>query len=180
MNRYIPAIPAALAVLLSACGSVGRDGGPSQAALPEPVRVPDGHRVSMETVGVGDLTYECREKPQAGGYEWFFVGPQAVLNDRNGRMVGKYFGPPATWESADGSKVTGTQVAVTSGGAGNIPLQLVKATPAMGKGAMGDVAYIQRLATKGGAAPSLQCDATSKGKREVVKYQADYLFWAKR
>jgi hypothetical protein len=77
----------------------------------------------------------------------------------------------------DGSKITATQLAVSPAGAGNIPLQLVKANPASGAGAMLGVTYIQRVATKGGVAPSSACDAAAKGKKETVKYQADYIFW---
>jgi hypothetical protein len=55
---------------------------------------------------------------------------------------------------------------------------LVKATPAEGNGAMSGVSYIQRVAVKGGVAPTTECSTANKGKREVVKYQADYIFWA--
>jgi hypothetical protein len=109
--------------------------------------------------------------------EWVFVGPNAVLNDRSGKQVGKYYGPPASWEAMDGSKVTATQVAVAPAGTGNLPYQLVKANPAMGSGAMTGVSYIQRVALKGGVAPASVCSPASKGAREIVKYQADYIFW---
>lgn len=172
-------LAAAGVLALTACGSAPRGTIFSQESLPEAVRVPAGHKVTMETVGVGELTYECREKAAAAGaFEWTFVGPVAALNDRAGKQVGKYYGPPATWESADGSKITGTQLAVAPAGAGNIPLQLVKANPASGSGAMSGVAYIQRVAIKGGAAPATACDANARNKREIVKYQADYIFWS--
>ena len=60
---------------------------------------------------------------------------------------------------------------------GNLALQLVKAEPAMGTGAMTGVSYIQRLNTKGGVAPATACDAAGKGKRQVVAYEADYVFY---
>ena len=151
----------------------------AQAGLPDSIKVPDGHKVALETTGVGEITYECRDKANAAGQtEWTFVGPKAVLNDRSGKTVGTYFGPPATWQANDGSKVTGTQLAVAPSSAGNLPYQLVKANPAEGKGAMSGVSYIQRVALKGGVAPSTACNAADKGKQEVVKYQADYIFWA--
>ena len=150
----------------------------SQDGLPDAVKVPAGHQVAMETVGVGEITYECRAKAaMAGEFEWVFVGPKAVLNDRSGKAVGKYFGPPATWESNDGSKLTGAQVAVAPGGAGNIPLQLVKGNAAMGAGAMTGTAYIQRVATRGGVAPASPCGAGAVGQKQIVSYQADYVFW---
>ena len=150
----------------------------SQASLPDAVRVPTGNKVAMETIGVGDITYECREKQAAADqFEWVFVGPNAVLNDRAGKALGRYYGPPATWESKDSSKLTGAQVAVAPAGAGNIPLQLVKANPAMGQGAMSGMTYIQRVATQGGVAPASACTAETKGRKEVVNYEADYIFW---
>jgi hypothetical protein len=151
----------------------------SQEGLPAAVQVPAGNKVAMETVGAGEITYQCREKQGAmGQYEWFFVGPKAMLSDRAGTRVGSYYGPPATWESMDGSRVTATQVAVAPAGAGNIAYQLVKANPAMGQGKMTGVTYIQRVATRGGVPPAAACAATNLGLSEVVKYQADYVFWS--
>ena len=171
----------ALAAALSACAGMQSGGSMSsysQASLPDPVKVPTGNKVALETVGVGEITYECRAKTDAPGtFEWAFVGPQADLNSRSGAKVGTYFGPPATWAANDGSKITGTQVAVSPAPAGNIPMQLVKANPASGPGAMMGVTYIQRVATKGGVAPADPCNSGAAGKKMVVKYQADYIFY---
>ena len=172
---------AALAAL-SACASNMSAPMPSmvysQDSLPATVQVPAGHKVAMETVGVGEITYECRANPDmAGQHTWVFAGPDAKLMDRSGKQVGKYFGPPATWESMDGSKLTATQLAVAPGGAGNIPLQLVKANPAMGMGAMNGVTHIQRVKTLGGMAPTSACAMSNMGAKQIVKYQADYIFW---
>lgn len=173
-------LTAAAAALLSACASQPMMSSPtySQAALPDAVKVPTGHRVALETVGVGQITYECRDKAGAPGtQEWVFVSPDALLLTRSGAMLGKYYGPPATWESQDGSKVSGAQLAVSPAMAGSIPLQLVKANPAMGSGVMTGVSYIQRVNTKGGVAPALPCGADTKGRKEIVKYEADYIFY---
>jgi predicted small lipoprotein YifL len=170
----------AAAASLAACSRMGMNKPMmfSQASLPDSVKVPTGHQVAMETVGAGDISYECRAKVNAPGqHEWVFVGPDARLTDRGGKQVGKYYGPPATWESMDGSRLTGTQVAVAPNGTGNIPFQLVKANPAMGSGAMQGVSYIQRVATQGGVAPAMPCGASSVGQKQVVKYQADYIFY---
>jgi hypothetical protein len=43
---------------------------------------------------------------------------------------------------------------------------------------MTGVSYIQRVALKGGVAPSAACTSANKGQREQVQYQADYIFWA--
>jgi hypothetical protein len=174
------ALTAAAACTLAACASGSMSMGKpyDQAMLPAAVQVPAGNKVALETVGTGQITYECRVKANMPGqYEWFFVGPDARLMDRNGKQIGKYYGPPATWESMDGSKVTATQVAVAPADATAIPLQLVKANPATGSGAMNGTTYIQRVATKGGVAPSMACGASNTGAKQVVQYQADYIFY---
>jgi Protein of unknown function (DUF3455) len=155
-----------------------------QSVLPVEVRVPTGHKIMLETVGIGEITYECRAKASMPGqFEWVFVGPDAKLMNRSGTQIGKYYGPPATWEHSDASKLTGTQLAISNAGAGKIPHQLVKANAAsggmtaQGKGAMLGVSYIQRTATVGGVAPTTICSSNSNGSKEIVKYQADYIFW---
>lgn len=175
------ALGASALALLSACAAppMAPMATPfSQTSLPTAVQVPAGHVVALETVGAGEITYECREKAAAmGQHEWVFVGPSATLRNRQGQAIGRYFGPPATWAANDGSAITGAQLAVAPAGDGNIPLQLVKANPAQGAGAMAGLSHIQRVATRGGVAPKAACGADSKGQRQVVQYQADYIFW---
>jgi len=172
------ALGAAVVLSLGACASAPSMAPFTQTGLPAAVQVPAGHKVALETVGVGDITYECRaKKDMAGQYEWFFVGPDAGLKGRKGERLGKYYGPPATWDFNDGSKVSGAQLAVAPNGSGNIPLQLVKANPAMGSGMAQGVSHIQRVATKGGVAPAAPCDAGTLGSKRVVTYTADYIFW---
>ena len=169
----------ALPVVISACAMTPPAMAPmvDNMALPEAVRVPAGHKATMTTVGKGEITYECRAKAgMAGAHEWVFVTPVATLADPQGKLVGKYYGGP-TWEASDGSKVTGKQVAVAPAMAGSIPLQLVKAEPAMGQGAMQGVSYIQRLKTQGGVAPAAPCSAETVGQKRQVAYQADYVFY---
>lgn len=175
------AATAVAAVVLAACG--GMPTAPtmasfSQDGLPDAVKVPAGNRIALETVGVGQITYECRAKANAvDQFEWVFVGPAADLNGRNGSKLGSYYGPPATWASSDGSSITGTQVAVAPATPGSIALQLVKANPASGPGAMMGVTFIQRVATQGGVAPTIVCNGSALGRKAIVKYQADYIFW---
>ena len=172
------ALSLVLVAALAACANQPMRAPFSQDMLPAAVKVPAGHTVAMETAAAGDITYQCRaKKDMADQFEWVFVGPDAKLNDRNGKQVGKYYGPPATWESMDGSKLTGAQVAVAPSAAGNIPYQLVKANPVMGSGAMTGVTYIQRVKTMGGVAPAMACAASNMGSKQIVKYQADYIFY---
>jgi hypothetical protein len=176
MNRF----PLYLLTVLgaAACSHMAAPPAVDNAGLPEAVRVPAGHRQTMHTIGRGEITYECRvKKDDAAAYEWAFVAPVATLADPGGKPVGRYYAGP-TWEANDGSKVVGKQVAVAPAAPGSIPLQLVKAEPASGAGAMQGVAYIQRLKTQGGVAPAEACDAAKAAQRRQVAYQADYVFYA--
>ena len=164
------------AAMLGACAM-----SPTAPDVPAAIAVPAGHQVAMTQLGAGDLTYECRAKAGATGeYEWAFAGPNAVLYNAARTPVGKYYGGP-TWESNDGSKVTGKQVSVSPGTPGAIPLQLVKAEPATGNGTMMmGVTYIQRINTQGGVAPKDACGSGNVGAKQTVKYQADYVFYKAR
>ncbi|CAN5204747.1 DUF3455 domain-containing protein [soil metagenome] len=172
-----------VAVTLAACAAQPMMMTPmvDNTTLPEAVRAPAGTMQKMLAVGSGELTYECREKKDmAGAFEWGVVGPVATLKTKSGEVVGKYYAGP-TWESVDGSKITGKQLAVAPNGPGNIPMQLVKADPAVpssnGVGAMQGISHIQRLQTVGGVAPATACAAANKGERKSVAYQADYVFY---
>jgi hypothetical protein len=167
-----------LALTLAACSTPAMTGAMKTPDAPAAVTVPAGHKVAMMATGMGELSYECRARAGAAdAWEWVFTGPNAMLYDKERKMVGKYYGGP-TWEAADGSKVGGKQLAVApSPNAGAIPLQLVQAGPAMGNGAMMGVSYIQRLNTMGGIAPMDACGAGSAGMKKKVKYQADYVFY---
>jgi len=182
MNRALPTlVSAACTLLLGACAGMTTMNVPpvDNAVLPAAVRVPAGETQKMWTAASGEITYECREKKDAAGqYEWGFVGPVATLKSNDGKVVGKYYAGP-TWESMDGSKVTAKQVAVAPQAPGNLPLQLVKAEPATGTGAMQGVTYIQRLNTSGGVAPAAACAAGNVGAKQQVAYQADYVFYGR-
>jgi hypothetical protein len=147
--------------------------------LPDAVKVPASNSVMMETMTAGAVIRQCRaNKDMAGQYEWAFVGLDAGLRNRAGKVVGRYYGPPATWESVDGSNVTGTQVAVVPTDTGNISFQLVKANPAMGMGAIQGVRYIQHVKTGGGGvAPQSGCTAATLSQKQNLTYTADYIFW---
>jgi hypothetical protein len=146
--------------------------------LPDAVKVPASNSVMMETMTAGAVIRQCRaNKDMAGQYEWAFVGLDAGLRNRAGKVVGRYYGPPATWESVDGSNVTGTQVAVVPTDTGNISFQLVKANPAMGMGAIQGVRYIQHVKTGGGVAPQSGCTAATLSQKQNLTYTADYIFW---
>lgn len=168
------------AVMMAACANVK----PvvrvfNQETLAEAIRVPAGHVAFLETTAQGVLNYECRANmPTAGTIGWVLVGPQADLTDREGKMVAKYYGPPATWAHVDGSTVTGAQVAIAPVvGATNIPVQLARGTPGANSGMLQGVTYIQRINTKGGQDFTKACTQADLGDKMTQRYRADYVFW---
>ena len=168
------------ALLMVACSAPPAAPPPySQDKLVESMRVPAGNMVAYETTAVGKLNYECRANTQAAGtIGWVLASPSADLYDRGGKQVGSYSGPPATWTLADGSSVTGAQVAISPVvGAIHIPLQLSKGTPAAAPGMLQNVTYVQRVNTKNGQDFSRPCTQGDLGAKLVLPYQADYIFW---
>lgn len=155
---------------------------PDNGSLPEPIRAPAGHSATLWTVGIGQITYVCKEKTdQPGQAGWVFGAPQAELFDAQKKLVGRYFGGP-TWEIQGVDQTTysvkGKQVAVSPAGEANIPLQLVQAAPQQNTGPLARVSYIQRLNTRGGIAPAAPCSMALIGQEQKVAYQADYVFYA--
>ncbi|MBZ0332865.1 DUF3455 domain-containing protein [Marinobacter sp. AL4B] len=164
--------------MLMAATSQSYAGDFSQSNLPTEVQVPAGNIVAMHTSAKGNITWECKTGEQnMKEARWAFAGPRAILSDKDGLHSVSYFGPPATWESLDGSSVTGTQLAVAPSSKGSIPMQLVKANASTRPGALEGVTYIQRINLQGGAAPEAGCNVDKIGHKVVVNYSGDYLFW---
>ncbi|MBE1468978.1 hypothetical protein H4W33_008052 [Kibdelosporangium phytohabitans] len=114
----------------------------------------------------GVQTYQCTNNT------WVFLQPDAILTSRARPEVLHSKGP--VWTSVlDGSSVTATAVA-TSPVPRAIPELLLRATGNRGPGKLGKVTYIQRLKTRGGAAPSVPC---TEGITASVPYTADYVFY---
>jgi hypothetical protein len=87
-------------------------------------------------------------------------------------------GPPQ-WIAPDGSAVTGTLVAKTPNGAGNIAeLELNLTQSGKSQGLFADATEVLRLNTVGGVAPAGACDPV---KQPIAKspYKADYVFLTK-
>lgn len=147
----------------------------SHSMLPDEIAVPAGNKVSLSTTAQGTVAWECKDGDK--GAAWAFAGPAAVLSDEAGKPAVSYYGPPATWEAMDGSKVTGKQLATAPAGDGNIPFQLVQANASERDGLLKGVTYIQRINLSGGAAPKTGCDADNFGKKVLVAYSGEYVFW---
>ncbi len=178
-NKYIlKDLKITVASLLMAATSQAYAGTFSQHKLPNEVRVPAGHQIAMFTTAKGNITWECKvDTSNAEKAKWAFAGPRAILSDNKGNHLVSYFGPPATWESLDGSSITGKQLAISPSAKGSIPMQLVKANESTRSGALKSVTYVQRINLNGGAAPETGCNIEKLGHKVVVNYSGEYLFW---
>ena len=175
-SSAIAALPFAITACVgTAPGITGDTAGPTE--IPSAIAAPSGSILVVTLKGAGLQHYECRAKADAaGGYDWVFVAPEAVLKDAGDASVGRHYAGP-TWEYGDGSKVTGKGIAMAAAPqAGNIPWLLLKGTAAGTPGALAAVTYVQRTNTSGGTAPSDPCGAATAGAKKGVRYSADYRF----
>jgi hypothetical protein len=82
------------------------------------------------------------------------------------------------WESLDDrSSVSGIPRRIQSGGPGNLPWETLKAVPVGDTGIFANVTAIQRVNTRGGAAPQAPCNDTNAGEEAHVDFTADYYFY---
>ncbi len=149
--------------------------------VPESLRAPATEAVLLKATGRGKQIYGCQAAAgDPAEFEWVLKRPQAELLDAKSRKVGRHFEGP-TWEATDGSKVVGEVLQrATAPRPGAVPWLLLKAKSTQGTGLFGQVTYIQRVATVGGAAPAGGCYQAHAGKEIAIDYHADYYFYASR
>lgn len=175
---------AALALGSAGCaGAGGREGrardhqGAELACsrpMPDPgLRVPPGHRLGLQLDAEGVQIYTCTAT--ATGAAWAFTAPEAVLMGEDGILAGRHGAGPI-WESLDGSSVTGAKVAGATPDPSAVPWLLLRATAHGGTGRLSGVAFVQRVATRGGVAPVEGCGAATVGAVVRVPYSASYCF----
>ncbi|MEU7844691.1 DUF3455 domain-containing protein [Micromonospora sp. NPDC049114] len=132
------------------------------------IRPPAGSRpVGAYVVARGTQTYTC-----TGGVFTGASVPEAQLIGTGGRV--HHFRGPSWQSERDGSSVTAKKTA-ESPRAGTIPELLLTVDTRSGSGSLGTVAYVSRLLTSGGVAPSGAC---TDGATASVPYGALYVFWA--
>lgn len=146
--------------------------------VPAALRPPAGQVVYLEALATGVQIYQCLSKPnEPSTYEWAFRAPEAALDDRSGRTLGRHYAGP-TWEALDGSTVVGEATARDPGpNPSAIPWLLLRAKATTGGGTFGQAKSIQRLQTVGGVAPSEPCSATNAKQIARVPYGANYYFY---
>jgi hypothetical protein len=148
-----------------------RPDGQAATSVPSGLQPPAGNALEAQFAGRGVRVYQCT----AGA--WVFIEPAANLVGyeigRSGIQTAIHYKGP-TWESTtDGSLVQGTTIA-SEPVSGSIPQLLLQATANRGTGIFGRVTYINRLDTRGGAAPA---DSCTSGQTVGVPYSAQYLFY---
>jgi hypothetical protein len=147
--------------------------------VPGPLRVPDGNVLLFRAFANGTQVYDCKGSDAAPGPPtWVFRQPRAVLVSDDGEPLGIHgLGP--FWAGYDGSRVIGLAPVTAPGRepTQDVPLLLLRgasATDVDGRFAM--VTYIQRLDTRGGAAPPGPCDPATQPSL-AVPYVAVYYFY---
>ena len=143
---------------------------------------------------VGTQNYVCL--PSATGVAWTLFGPQATLFDDDNKQIITHFlsrNPDeaglarATWQhSRDTSAVWASLFSQSSDPAfvasGAIPWFLLQVVGDEYGPTGGDnltrTTWIQRVNTRAGVAPATGCElATDVGKKALVPYEADYIFY---
>lgn len=149
--------------------------------VPSTLQVPDGFKVSFRAYAVGVQIYTATtSSTDPTKLVWTFTAPEAVLMDAEGKLVGihyAYAGPGRPgWESESGSLVVGSRTVppvVVDPNA--IPWLVLDGFYSEGPGIFEGTAYIQRVNTTGGLAPSTP--PTRIGEVVRIPYTAEYFFY---
>lgn len=182
----------AFLIILGLAASASAQTPPS---VPSNLQVPDGYSAFFAGHAVGTQNYICM--PIKGGVIWKFVAPQATLFDDGGQQLTTHFlamnpfeadVPRPTWQDSDDtSRVWGKALASSTDPTfvqpNAIPWLLLQVVGAAvgptGGNVLTPAAYIQRVNTSGGIAPSTGCSRPSDvGVVVLVPYSADYFFYA--
>lgn len=126
----------------------------------------------LSTTATGVQIYAC-EYDAEHRLMWSFQRPEAMLFDASGALVVRHGAGPS-WETLDGSRITGKKLAeAPSAHPGSIPQLLLAATPAA-TGTLAGVRFVQRLDTAGGNPPEAACSTEHAIGR--FPYFARYVF----
>jgi Protein of unknown function (DUF3455) len=174
---------------------------PADPGVPANLEVPDGYRVFLSAHAVGTQNYICLPTPT--GVAWRFIAPQATLfhaphGELRQQLTTHFLSAnPAeggiarpTWQdSSDSSRVWGRALQSSADPLfvepGAIPWLLLEVVGAergpVGGAFLKQSAYIQRVNTSGGMAPTDGCThATNVGTLALMPYEADYVFYRGR
>jgi hypothetical protein len=151
--------------------------GTEKYAIPDILKVPEGHVSLLRATGSGVQTYACPVSATSK------AAPHAILlvsDEDEGDLVAIHFKGPTgpTWQALDGSSVVGDAANAkhfTPPDPDDIDWLLLPAKSTAGNGQFSRVTFIQRLFTDGGQPPAEGC---APNQTEVlVEYSAQYLFY---
>lgn len=148
-----------------------------------PANSPGGNTRVATFFAKGVQIYKAKEKTGSDPltYEWAFVAPQAKLYDPGNKIVGSHgAGPFWTLSGSDSifAQAFNPAKSAPAPDASSIDwLLLMPKTGTVPKGIFAGVAYIQRIATKGGKAPAYLPENASSTIE--IPYEAVYRFTKK-
>lgn len=165
----------AAAALLLVAGSQGLW---AAEAVPAALQPPAGYTLALTAKAKGVQIYTSTADAGAAP-KWVLEAPVAELAAPKG-AIHHYAGP--SWEAGDGSKIVrdkDTPVATVPAKRANadIPWLLIKVTADPAAGMLAKVGYVQRIATRGGVAPTTL--PVRPGTKVGVPYTATYRFYSK-
>ncbi len=132
------------------------------------VAPPPGASLLLELSGDGVQIYTCEEKNHH--VEWTFKAPEGKAV-RHAWACCRCHSAGPTWRAEDGSAVVGEVItAANAPEATAIPWLLLRVKSHEGAGMLATAAYIRRVDTKGGVAPSTGCDASHVSEQTRVPY----------
>lgn len=150
----------------------------SEEAVPTALQPPAGYTVAFTAKATGVQIYTSTVET-GSAMKWTLEAPLAELRAPAG-VIHHYAGP--SWEAEDGSKIVRDKdTPVTTQPArqptADIPWLLIKVLPSATPGMLSKVAYVQRIETSGGVAPS--APPINAGTKVGIPYTATYVFYVK-
>jgi Protein of unknown function (DUF3455) len=155
--------------------------GVGSAGVPAELAPPAGAEPTLKLFARGTQNYQC-----APGYDgppqWKLVAPEAELRTTEGATasVTGTHGAGPSWTLTDGSGVIGDASQAkraSSKESGAVPWLLIPGKDNGLPGALQGVRFVQRIDTRGGAAPATGCDQATVGSEIKVPYTATYVFY---
>jgi hypothetical protein len=161
----------AVTVTIAACSATAQADPAPNVPVPAKLAAPAGNKLVATYPAKGVQVYQCTNNA------WTLLEPAAILKQGKENVALHSRGPE--WVSTqDGSAVNAAAVPGASVSHDNaVPELLLKTTATRGDGVFGKVTYVQRLATKGGLAPTGSCTA---GAQVSSPYEATYTFYTAR
>jgi hypothetical protein len=149
----------------------------SPPEVPANLQIEAGYEVSFHAYAEGVQVYVSTET-SPGVYAWILKEPIANLyaNANMTGFVGTHYAGPF-WESNSGSKVKGFRIDGVTVDPNAIQWLKLGVVFSQGPGIFNGTAFIQRVNTVGGKAPSTGANAGNVGELLSVPYTAEYYFY---